>query len=258
MTETMTEANETTVPVLPCVSVDETLAFYQALGFEVVYKQVKPYIYLALGWSGFELHFGKAPEGLDPSKENNGGALVMVDAAAPYHAAFTQAMRQAYGKVLATGRPRITRYRQGASRFTLIDPSGNSIIFIQRDEPIKLEYGGSKRLEGLAKALDNARIFSEFKHDNRTALRVIRAALRKYESSAPAVDRALALATLIELATALDEHDTIDEWREQLGAIQLTDAEQRQVDDRLHNTDDLRLWLTRQYVKAPKKDADTS
>jgi len=25
-----------------------------------------------------------------------------------------------------------------------MDPSGNSIIFIQRDEPAELEYGGSK------------------------------------------------------------------------------------------------------------------
>ena len=73
----------------------------------------------------------------------------MVDAVAPYHAAFTEAMRRTYGKVLVKGLPRITRYRPGASRFTVMDPSGNSIVFIQRDEPTELEYGGSKSCKGL-------------------------------------------------------------------------------------------------------------
>lgn len=132
-----TRADETTVPVLPCVSAEATLEFYRALGFEVTHEQTRPYLYLALRWSGFDLHYGRAPKELDPARENSGGCLVMVDAVAPYHAALTRAMRRAYGRVLAKGLPRLTRYRPGASRFTLMDPSGNSIIFIQRDEPGK-------------------------------------------------------------------------------------------------------------------------
>ncbi len=54
------------------------------------------------------------------------------------------ALRRVHGNVLSSGRPRITRYRPGSSRFTLIDPSGNSIVFIQRDEQAELEYGGSR------------------------------------------------------------------------------------------------------------------
>ncbi|MFD4244010.1 glyoxalase [Streptomyces sp. NPDC058525] len=244
MTEATTRANETTVPVMPCAAVDETLEFYQALGFEVIHQQKKPYVYLAFAWSGFELHFGGAPAHLDPSQEDGGGCLVIVDAVAPYHAAFTHAMRKAYGKVLAKGRPRITRFRPGASRFTLVDPSGNSIIFIQRDEPAELEYGGSKQLEGLAKALDNARIFSEFKTDDRTALKALTVALRKYGHSAPAVDQARALATMIELATALDEHDRIDQWRRQLAEMDLTETEKQLVEGTLENGAELRLWQT--------------
>lgn len=242
MTEVTILENETTVPMLPCVSVDDTLTFYQALGFKVTWKQAKPYVYIALKWSGFELHFRKPPKGMDPSEEDGGACLIMVDAVAPYHAAFTQAMRQTYGKVLATGRPRITRYRSGASRFTLIDPSGNSIIFIQRDEPAELEYGGSKNLEGLARALDNARIFREFKNDDRAAFRTVNSALRKYGDQAPAVDRALALATLVELATALAEGDKIEAWIEQLQTIQLTESERRRVEGELRAAANLGLW----------------
>ncbi|MFD4370581.1 glyoxalase [Streptomyces sp. NPDC058486] len=244
MTEATTRANETAVPVMPCVSVDETVEFYEGLGFKTVYKQKRPYVYLAFAWSGFELHFGDAPAHLDPSLENGGGCLVLVDAVAPYHATFTRAMREKYGKVLVKGRPRITRFRPGASRFTLVDPSGNSIIFIQRDEPMELEYGGSKELEGLAKVLDNARIFSEFKTDDRTAFRALTVGLRKHGDTAPPADLARALATLIELATALEEYDSIDQWRRRLAEIELTDAEKRLVEDGLRNADALQLWRT--------------
>lgn len=242
MAEATIIENETPIPMLPCVSVDDTLKFYQGLGFKAIWQQTKPYVYLALRWSGFELHFRKPPKGMDPSEEDGGACLIMVDAVASYHAALTQAMRQTYGKVLATGRPRITRYRPGASRFTLVDPSGNSIIFIQRDEPVELEYGGWKKLEGLARALDNARIFREFKNDDRAAFRALNSALRKYGDQAPALDRALALAALIELATALSEGDKIEAWVEQLRTIQLTEPERQRVQGELRAAANLGLW----------------
>ncbi|WBB59472.1 glyoxalase [Streptomyces sp. WMMC500] len=244
MAEATVRANETTVPVLPCVSVAETLEFYQALGFEVTYKQTRPYLYLALEWSGVALHFGTPPKNIDPSQEDVGGCLVMVDEVAPYHAEFTRALRAAYGRVPARGRPRLTRFRPGASRFTVVDPSGNSVIFIQRDEPAELEYGGSKSLTGLARALDNARIFSEFKNDDRAALRILTTALRRHGAGAPPVDLARTLATLIELATAVAETDGVEAWRRRLAALDLTEAERRRAVENLHRPDDLRLWDT--------------
>lgn len=236
--------NETTVPLLHCVAPEQTLEFYQALGFEVTYKQLKPYLYLAVRWSGFELHFGPTPSYVDPALENSGGALVMVDSVAPYHAAFTEAMRAAYGKVLAKGRPRMTRYRPGATRFTIIDPSGNSIVFIQRDEPEELQYGGSKELQGVARALDNARVFREFKNDDRAAVRTLVSALRRHSDTATATERALAMANLIELHIALDEPDKVREWTGRLREVELTEAERAQVERELGNVDRLRQWLT--------------
>jgi DNA primase len=67
MDETQIRANETTVPLLHTHDPQATLDFYQSLGFEVTWKQFKPYLYLAFEWSGFELHFGSPPEGLDPA-----------------------------------------------------------------------------------------------------------------------------------------------------------------------------------------------
>jgi catechol 2,3-dioxygenase-like lactoylglutathione lyase family enzyme len=233
--------NETTVPTMLCASVEETCAFYEALGFEAIYQQTKPYVYLAMRWSGFQLHFVATPKDLDPAREDLGGCLVMVDAVAPYHAAFVAAMRRAYGKVLSSGRPRITRYRPGASRFTLVDPSGNSIIFIQRDEPAELEYGGSKQLTGLAKALDNARILREFKNDDLQAFRALKSAVRRHSADAPVVERALALCHLVDLATALGEPTA--PWLEDLRGLELSAEDRRRIESELGHLSGLQDWL---------------
>ncbi|RKR92177.1 hypothetical protein BDK92_6611 [Micromonospora pisi] len=243
MSEDQIQPNESTVPLLPCVAPDETLAFWRALGFAVAYEQTKPYLYLAFRWSGFALHYGRAASGVDPSVENTGGCLVMVDAVAPYHAAFTEAMRHTYGKVLSKGLPRITRYRPGATRFTVMDPSGNSIVFIQRDEPETLEYGGSKQLEGLARVLDNARNLQEFKQDDRAALRALNSGLRRHGDSAPAVEQAVALAVLIELSTALEEPQRVPEWGARLSQLVLTTEERRQVESAVADPTLLDGWM---------------
>ncbi|MGI5177424.1 glyoxalase [Dactylosporangium sp. CA-152071] len=226
MLEELVQPNETTVPLLPCVAPEETVAFWRSLGFAVTYEQRRPYLYLAFQWRGVGLHYKQPPGGIDAAREDIGGCLVMVDLVAPYHAAFTEAMRRSYGKILAKGLPRITRFRPGASRFTVVDPSGNSIIFIQRDEPAEVEYGGSKRLQGLAKVLDNARILREFKHDDLAAFRALNSGLRRHADGATTLERAVALASLIELAVALDDPGRVPEWGAQLHSLPLT-AEER-------------------------------
>ena len=243
MSETI-GANETTIPLPHTHDPEATLAFYEMLGFEVTWKQFRPYVYLALRRGGFELHFGAAPEGLDPGVEETGGALVMVDDVAPYHAAFTAAMRAAHGKVLARGLPRITRFRPGASRFTLMDPSGNMFVFARRDEPKGLDYGGSPEMEGLAKALDQVRIYREFKTDDEAAHRRAKSALKRHPD-APAEVRATAHATLVELTTALDRPEEARRWRAELGRImneELTEEERRRVERELGHAVELREW----------------
>lgn len=241
MSEAAVRPNETTVPLMPCASVEETLAFYEVLGFRATYKQSKPYVYLALEWGGIHLHFVAAPKELEPAREESGGCLVMVDAVAPYHTAFVAAMRRVHGKVLSSGLPRITRYRPGASRFTLMDPSGNSIIFIQRDEPVELEYGGSKKLTGLAKVLDNARILREFKNDDLQAFRALKSGMRRHGADAPMAERGLALCHLIDLATILGE--PADPWAAELRGLELTPADRQRIEAELGHVSGLQEWL---------------
>lgn len=235
-------SNETIVPLLHCTDPDRTREFWQAMGFRVTWDQQRPYVYLAFAWEDFELHYGSAPDGLDPAREHTGGCLVMVDAVGPYHARFTTAMRAAYGKMLGKGLPRITRFRPEASRFTVMDPNGNSIIFIQRDEP-QPEYGGSSQLTGLAKVLDNARVLREFKTDDKAAFRALNSGLRRHAASATAVERATALAALIELSTVLGEPERVPEWGARLCEITLTPEETARVTAFVADPELVRPWL---------------
>ncbi len=243
-TETMPGLGETTVPVLPCISPEATITFYEALRFVVTYKMTRPYLYLALRRGDIELHFGKGPATLDPSEEMSGGCLVMVDAVELYHRAFTDALRVAYGKVLSAGRPRITRFRPGQTRFTIVDPAGNSLIFIQRDEPEELEYGGSKSLEGLPRILDNVRIFRDFKSDDAMAAKVLDGALKRYRSTAAAIDVARALAVRCELAVALNDVDRARALREELRSLSLSDDEHAGLAEELQIIGNLEAWLS--------------
>ncbi|MFD3743458.1 hypothetical protein [Nocardia sp. NPDC058633] len=129
----------------------------------------------------------------------------------------------------ATGCPRITRFRSGQSRFTLVDPVGNSLIVIQRDEPEQLEYGGSRGLAGLARVLDNARTLRDFKNDDRAATRVLEVGLHRFGATADSVDRARAYAALAELAVAAGDPDRLARWKSALDAIDLTPDERTTI-----------------------------
>ncbi|MCT7656818.1 glyoxalase [Mycobacterium deserti] len=235
---------DTTIPLLPCVAPGDTLDFFTALGFEVTYNQTRPYLYLSLRRGDVELHYGKPPAGLDPAEECSGGCLVMTDDVAGYHRAFSEALRARYGKVLAKGRPRITRYRPGQTRFTTVDPSGNNIVFISRDEPIELEYGGSKKLTGLAKAIDNARILRDFKTDHRAAARALDSALKRHRATASPRDVARALANRAELAVALGDRDRAIQIAEELRNFPLTEQDRAELADDLSAAVDLQRWLS--------------
>jgi len=49
--------NEITIPILPCQSINETLHFYVALGFEITYQQTRPNTYACVRRDDIELHF---------------------------------------------------------------------------------------------------------------------------------------------------------------------------------------------------------
>lgn len=230
----------TTIPLLPCLDVDSTVEFYTALGFTIGHRQERPYLYLTVTFGDVELHFKESAPGLDPTAELSGGTLVLVDAAAPFHSAFVAGLRERQGRVLATGLPRLTRLRPGQTRFTVYDPSGNSVVFIERDEP-EIEYGGSRELSGLARALDNVRIFRDFKNDDVLAARALDAALDRHRADASRVDVARALADRAELAVAIG--DSAEVYRRELVQLDLTAAERDCAATELEALAQIEEWM---------------
>lgn len=232
----------TTVPLLPCASPDSTVQFYETLGFDVSDQQTKPYLYLAFSLDGVELHFKEAAPDLDIGHELTGGCLVFVDAVAEYHESFSERLRRHYGRIPAKGLPRIERLRPGQSRFQILDPSGNCIVFINRAEE-GIEYGGSTALSGLAKAHDNVRIFRDFKNDDALAARALDTALQRHRDTASRVDLARALADRVELAIALADTEAESTAAAALEEMALTDTESEAVALELAAIATLRQWL---------------
>ncbi|MGC2942523.1 hypothetical protein [Brevibacterium sp. FAM 24638] len=151
--------------------------------------------------------------------------MIAVDDVTDYHGHFAAQLRHLLGRVPSSGRPRLTRLRPGASRFTLVDPDGNNLIFVRRDEPNSLEYGGSSRLTGLAKSIDNARILRDYRVDPRAAFRSLDSALRRPKANDQCEDRATALAWMIELASDAGAGARLPGLVEELQKMQLSGTE---------------------------------
>ena len=232
----------TTIPLLPCCDVDGTVAFYEALGFAVTHRQERPYLYLALRLDDVDVHFKGASPNLDRDEENSGGCLLVVDDVVPLHVRFVDGLRCRWGRIPAVGLPRLTRLRPGQTRFCIYDPSGNCVIVVNRDEP-DVEYGGSSRLSGLAKAHDNVRIFRDFKNDDALAARALDVALRRHRADAPRLDVARALADRAELATVLGDRAVADAMRTELTAMALTEDEQTRLEPELTALSQIEGWL---------------
>lgn len=226
-----------TIPVLPCVSLDETLEFYRLLGFQKTYRQTTPNPYAVVEREGAQLHFAGV-RGLNPAQAYT-TCLVIVPEVEELHQGFARELRSRYGKVPVSGLPRITRMKKGQSRFTVVDPSGNSVIFIRRDAPDDYDEGqGPEPQSPLGEALREAARLRDFKNDDRAAARVLDVALSR-KTPAPPLERARALAARAELALALGEPEVARSALEELRRIPLSDEERARFRDELEAADRL-------------------
>lgn len=211
-----------TIPVLPCVALPETLAFYGALGFEVTHQQTAPNVYAATRRGEVHLHF-MGLKGLDPGHAYS-TCLVIVPEVERLHETFAEGLRRAYGKLPISGLPRISRMKKGQSRFTVVDVAGNSVIFIRRDAPDDEGAAGSRSDSRLGKALRAAARLRDFKNDDAAAAKVLDVALTRKEPDDP-LERARALAARLELAVALGEQARARALRDEIDEAPLSDEE---------------------------------
>jgi catechol 2,3-dioxygenase-like lactoylglutathione lyase family enzyme len=199
-------ANEVTVPLLPCPDIDEIAAFYGVLGFRATYRQQRPNPYVALRREDLQLHFFGMPD-FDPAT-SYGSCLVLVDDIGALHRAFADAMRAAYGRVLVSGVPRMTRprVRRTSGRltgFSIVDPGGNWIRVTAKGPA-----AGAPSAGRLARALENAVLLADSKGAPIQAAKILDGALAKAGPEDDPATMAEALAYRAELALVLDDTAT--------------------------------------------------
>ncbi|MGZ3148151.1 hypothetical protein ACVDFE_40475 [Lentzea chajnantorensis] len=188
-------ANEVTIPLLPCASIDEVAEFYVMLGFTITHRQYRPTPYLSVRREDVQLHFFGI-RGFDPATSYS-SCLVQVEDTREVFDAFAHGMRAVYGKVLSSGIPRMTRPRRDG--FLVVDPGGNWIRVVpavEESEPAR---------NGLARALHSAETLAGSHGAERQALRILEGALAR-ERDASEDDLASALEFREELLERLNLH----------------------------------------------------
>lgn len=221
-------ANELTIPLLPCGSIEDIADFYRVLGFRSTYRQLRPNPYLALQRDDLHLHFFGMP---DFVPENSyGSCLVLVPDVGELYRAFAEGMRAEYGKVLLSGIPRMTRPRprknnDGVTGFSVIDPGGNWIrISAKSGTPTATAEPTSR----LATSLQNAVVQADSRGDYHQAARILDSALARPAASDDPIPYVEALVYRAEVATVLGDPATAREMLARAHRVELSaDARQR-------------------------------
>ncbi len=206
-------ANEVTIPMLPCKSIDETLEFYTALGFEITYQQ-RPNTYGCVKYEEINLHFFTL-KGYEP-KDSYSTCFVLVPELAVLHEAFCKALRSRYGKLPVAGIPRISKLNKSnwdkQKRFNIIDPGGNWIRFAQKgDAPVEEEEAAPDKTgkTRLARATSAADLLVEGEGNYAAAAQMLDKALTRVDSADDEADanadRVRALVLRASLAVQMDD-----------------------------------------------------
>jgi catechol 2,3-dioxygenase-like lactoylglutathione lyase family enzyme len=221
----------TVIPALPCRTLDESLPFYRALGFEVTYRQERPNPYAAVRRDDFELHLFGIPE-FDPTQSMH-TVIVLVPDTAALHAAFAAGLRAAFGKVPVSGIPRMTRPRrmQGTrGGFMVVDPGGNWLrISRQPTEGDTDPDGGPQdrpaEEEGrLARVVAAAARQADSHGDDAAGIRMLETGLARH-AGAPPAQRVPALVYLAELHVRTGDRDAAAAVLAQVAELELSGAE---------------------------------
>ena len=232
-------ANEITVPLLPCPSIDEIEAFYGMLGFERTYYQKVPNPYVALRREDINLHFFGMPN--YKPEDSYSTCLIVVEDIGELYRSFADGMRAAHGKLLVSGIPRMTRPRKrknadNLSGFAVIDPGGNWI----RITAAKAAPEDAARTTGkLGAILANAVVMGDSHGFDARAAQILDDAIARHADSASATERVEALAYRAELALRLDDPAAATLALAQAHDVPLSDAERDVLADVIAGLDDM-------------------
>ena len=222
-------ANERTYPCLPCGDMDESIAFYEALGFKKTYRQVRPNPYAVVAREDIQIHlFGI--EGFDPA-ESYGSVIVAVpDPDSLYHG-FAAGLRKTYGKLPVAGIPRILRPRKkyGTVRgFSVVDPGGNWLRIYKLGE--SEQEDSAEKAEGLTQIIYVAARLGDAHGDEALALKTLESGLARFPN-AGATELARAYLYRAELAVRTKDRELAQSSLAAAKSLTLTNDEKDALTD---------------------------
>lgn len=237
--------SEYTIPLLPCRAINEMLEFYQALGFEVTYQQTRPNNYLAVQRGGIELHFFSMRD-YQPADSYSTCYVVTTDVDRLYQA-FTDGLRQKYGRLPSAGIPRVIplKNKTGRREFIVVDPGGNWIRIGQHFEGSADEgdeINAKEETTKLSRALNAATLLADTKGDYPAAAKMIDTALAQ-EEAFPTSQCIPALIFRAGLAITMDDRPHARTLLAEVRQIPLTDEERNLLAAELERADDLEYML---------------
>jgi hypothetical protein len=231
-------ANEVVVPILPCRSLKTILEFYKALGFHTKYEQHAPYVYGSVGFEQIQLDFIGSKMLLE-NQESGHMCLIVVEDAADLQKRFSAGVKAVFGKQLRKGIPRVGSVNTVSKdqRFTVIDPSGNRLIFVQ-PKAKSAQKAKPKNLTPLARAVQGARLFAYSREDPQMAVDHLDSALKNATDEAADV-RFRAFVLRADLAEMLDDGVHLKFFIEQAKAVPLEAATRLELTEELERLAEL-------------------
>lgn len=220
-------ANEVTIPILPCRHLDDSIPFYEALGFKRTFRQNRPNPYAAVAREDIQIHLFAMAD-FDP-EQSYGSVIIVVPDPDGLYEDFAAGLRAFFGKLPSAGIPRILRPRkkQGTVRsFSVVDPGGNWLRISRLDD--NEGEAADEKSTGLARVIDNAARQGDARGDDPFALKLLENGLARF-TDAPKVDRVRALLYRAELAVRTGDSSRAIESLSEALSLDLNDDERSAV-----------------------------
>jgi len=231
-------ANERTYPILPCRDIDESIAFYETLGFKRTYRQLRPNPSAVVALEDIHIHlFGI--DGFNPA-DSYGSVIIAVPDPDSLYRDFAAGLRKTYGKLLVAGIPRITRPRKkyGTVRgFSVVDPGGNWLRIYKLGETEQED--SAEKAEGLAQIIYVAARLGDAHGDEAQALKTLENGLARFRETAAAMDLAKAYLYRAELAIRTKDHELAQSSLTAAKSLELTAEEEAALTDEFAHVNEL-------------------
>jgi catechol 2,3-dioxygenase-like lactoylglutathione lyase family enzyme len=224
-------ANERTYAILPCRELDESISFYETLGFKRTYRQVRPYPCAVVALEDIHIHLAGI-NGFNPA-DSYGSVIITVPDTDSLYRTFAAQLREAFGKLPVAGIPRILRPRKKFGTvhgFSVVDPGGNWLRFYKLGDTEQED--SAEKAEGLTQIIYVAARLGDSRGDEAIALKTLENGIARYPEAA-AIDRARAYLYRAELAVRTNNRDLAQASLQAVQSLELMDNERASIADEL-------------------------